>query len=42
MENRQDILAINLKQLDLEDLKPEVRQIYSRRMRIQLMSVESI
>ena len=42
MENRQDILALNLYPHDLEDLKPEVRRIYDRRVRMQLMTVESI
>ena len=42
MENQQDILALNLKQQDLEDLMPEVRQIYQRRVKMQLMTTVSI
>ena len=39
MENLQDILALNLQPHDLEDLKPEVKQIYDRRVRMQLITV---
>ena len=33
---------MNLQPHDLEDLKPEVKQIYERKVRMQLMTVESI
>ena len=42
MEIIQDIMALNLQPHDLEDLKPEVKRIYDRRLRMQLMTVESI
>ena len=42
MENRQDILTIKLEQHDLEDLKPEVRQIYELRKKMQLMTAETM
>ena len=42
MENLQDILDMNLQPHDLEDLKPKVRQIYSRRMEMKLMTVKAI
>ena len=42
MEDLQDILELNLQPHDLDDLRPKVRQIYSRRMELQLMTVKSI
>ena len=42
MENLQDILDMNLQPHDLEDLKPEVKQIYDRKVKMQLLTVESI
>ena len=42
MKNLQDVRALNLQPHDLEDLKPEVKHIYDRRLRMQLMTVESI
>ena len=42
IENRQDILAMNLQPHDLEDLKPEVRRIYDHRLNLQNMTEEDM
>ena len=40
MKNRHDIQELNLQPHDLDDLKPEVRRIYDRRINLQQITAE--